>query len=310
MFDGLMRGVRHSTGRDRAWMWSCRAAVLAVSGLTIWIAGAIARLAWPAIATFGWHFWSRSIWNPVDDAYGALAALYGTVVCAAIAMSLAAPIGVGAAIVLNETLLPAPLQACATIGVRILAAIPSVIYGFWGLVVLVPRLQPLQLWLYDRLGHLPWLRTAPQGPGLLAAGLVLAIAIVPFATAIAQEALAALPPSLRQGAIALGASRSETVRCVLVPAAWPGIAAGLLLAVGRALGETMAVALAVGNATRFQGSWLAPGTTIAALVANQFPEAAELQVSALMYAALALFGLTFAVNALAVAIARQTGRLL
>ncbi|MEO0853154.1 MAG: phosphate ABC transporter permease subunit PstC, partial [Cyanobacteria bacterium J06648_11] len=277
-------------------------------GLTLWIAATIAQLAFPAIAAFGWRFFTHSAWNPVRDDYGVLAALYGTVACAAIAMSLAAPVGVGAAIVLSERILPAPLQVGATVGVRVLAAIPSVAYGFWGLTVLIPRLQPLQLWVYERWGSVPLLRTVPQGPGILAAGLVLAIAIVPFSTAIAQEALEALPEQLKQGALAVGASRSETVRTVLLPAAGPGIAAGLLLAVGRALGETMAVALTGGNATKFQESPLAPGTTIAALVANQFPEAAEIQVSALMYAALVLFALTLVANGVALAIARNGGR--
>jgi phosphate transport system permease protein len=183
--------------------------------------------------------------------------------------------------------------------VELLAAIPSVVYGVWGIFVLVPILNNLGRWLNSSLGWLPIFSTSPTGPGMLPAGVILAIMTLPIITAISRDALISVPPSLRQASLGLGATRWETIFQVLIPSAFSGIVSAVMLALGRAMGETMAVTMLIGNSNNISPSLLAPANTISSLLANQFSEASGLQVAALMYAALVLFILTLIVNVLA-----------
>jgi phosphate transport system permease protein len=222
--------------------------------------------------------------------------IYGTLVSSLIALLFAVPLGLGTAIFLSEDFLPPVVRTVLSFLVSLLAAIPSVVYGLWGIFVLIPFLRPIEMLVYKTLGWIPLFSTPPAGPGMFPAGVVLAIMILPIITAIARDSLASLPPELRQASLGLGASRWVTIFRVLIPAAFSGIVGGIMLGLGRAMGETMAATMIIGNSTQFNLSLFAPANTIASLMANQFAEASGLQVSALMYAGLVLFILTLVVN--------------
>jgi phosphate transport system permease protein len=262
----------------------------------------------PAISKFGLGFLTSSSWNPVEgkEQFGALPIIYGTVVSSIIALLLAVPLGVGTAIFLSEDFIPLNIRTVLVFMVELLAAIPSVVYGLWGIFVLIPFVsKPLGIWLHDYLGWIPLFSTVPAGPGMLPAGIILAIMILPIITAISRDSLASLPPNLRQASLGLGATRWETIFRVLIPAAFSGIVGGIMLGLGRALGETMAVTMIIGNSNQVSASILAPANTIASLLANQFAEATGMQVSALMYAGLVLLILTLVINILAESIVNQ-----
>jgi len=261
----------------------------------------------PAIQEFGLRFLVTSAWNPVQgrELFGALPMIYGTLVSSLIALLIAVPLGLGTAIFLSEDFIPLHIRTVLVFLVELLAAIPSVVYGLWGIFVLIPFLTVIGNWLHSNFGWIPLFRTAPVGPGMLPAGVILAIMVLPIITAIARDSLAALPPQLRQGSLGLGASRWGTIFRVLIPAAFSGIVGGTMLALGRAMGETMAATMVIGNSNQLNISILAPANTIASLLANQFAEAKGLQVSALMYAALVLVVLTLIVNVLAQLIVNQ-----
>jgi phosphate transport system permease protein len=284
---------------DWSFIWLTRIFALAITGILLWIALQITIAAWPAIQKFGINFLFTSNWNPVNNEYGVLPAIYGTLISSLIGLILAIPIGVGTAILLSEDLLPSKVQLVLVFLVELLAAIPSVVYGVWGIFVLVPILTDLGKWLHGSLGWLPIFSSAPTGPGMLPAGVILAIMTLPIITAISRDALISLPSSLRQAALAVGATRWETIFQVIIPAAFSGIASAVMLALGRAMGETMAVTMLIGNANNINISLLAPSNTISSLLASQFAEANGLQIAALMYAALVLFVLTMIVNILA-----------
>ncbi|MBD2390060.1 phosphate ABC transporter permease subunit PstC [Aphanizomenon flos-aquae] len=284
---------------DWSFIWLTRIFALAITGILLWIALQITIAAWPAIQKFGINFLFTSNWNPVNNEYGVLPAIYGTLMSSLIGLILAIPIGVGTAILLSEDLLPSKVQLVLVFLVELLAAIPSVVYGVWGIFVLVPILTDLGKWLHGSLGWLPIFSSAPTGPGMLPAGVILAIMTLPIITAISRDALISLPSSLRQAALAVGATRWETIFQVIIPAAFSGIGSAVMLALGRAMGETMAVTMLIGNANNINISLLAPSNTISSLLASQFAEANGLQVAALMYAALVLFVLTMIVNILA-----------
>ncbi|MEO1349360.1 MAG: phosphate ABC transporter permease subunit PstC [Cyanobacteria bacterium J06635_15] len=285
-------------------------AALFILILLLAIAGMIVYAALPAIRTYGLAFFTATTWNAVEgrETYGALALIWGTVISSALALFIAVPLGVGTAIFLSEDLLPSRIRSVLGILVELLAAIPSVVYGLWGIVVLVPLLQPLTRWLYQQWGWVPLFSTPPLGLGLLPAVLVLAIMVLPIITAIARDSLMALPIDLRFAAMALGATRWDAIARVFLPAASPGITGGIMLALGRALGETMAVTMLIGNVNQISPSLLAPANTIASLLANQFAAAKGMQISALMYAALTLLGITLLVNALAEGIVYRVTR--
>lgn len=193
--------------------------------------------------------------------------------------------------------------------VELLAAIPSVVYGVWGIFVLIPILTNIGKWLHGILGFIPLFSTVPTGPGMMPAGIILAIMTLPVITAISRDALISIPPSLRQAAVGLGCTRWETISQVLIPAAFSGIVSAVMLALGRAMGETMAVTMLIGNSNNISASLFAPSNTISSLLANQFAEASGLQVGALMYAALVLFVLTLVVNILADLIVMRVKRI-
>ncbi|MCC5637329.1 phosphate ABC transporter permease subunit PstC [Nostoc sp. CHAB 5844] len=292
---------RSELGRslDRSFIWLTRIFALAVAATLLWIALQVTIGAWPAIQEFGLGFLSQSTWNPVNDQYGVLPQVYGTIISSLIGLLIAVPIGVGTAVLLSENFFPAQVKVVLVFLVELLAAIPSVVYGVWGIFVLIPILNNLGKWLNAYFGWVPLFSTSPTGPGMLPAGIILAIMTLPIITAISRDALISVPSSLRQASIGLGATRWETIFQVLIPAAFSGIVSAVMLALGRAMGETMAVTMLIGNSNKISPSLLAPANTISSLLANQFSEASGLQVAALMYAALVLFVLTLVVNILA-----------
>ncbi len=294
---------------DRSFIWLTRIFALAIAGTLLWIALQVTIAAWPAIQKFGLTFLVTSSWNPVSNEYGVLPAIYGTLMSSLIGLILAVPIGVGTAILLSEDFLPSKVKLVLVFFVELLAAIPSVVYGVWGIFVLIPILTDFGKGLHNSLGWLPIFNSAPTGPGMLPAGVILAIMTLPIITAISRDALISLPLSLRQAALGVGATRWETIFQVLIPAAFSGIVSAVMLALGRAMGETMAVTMLIGNANNINISLLAPSNTISSLLANQFAEANGLQVAALMYAALILFILTMIVNILAEFIVARVQRI-
>jgi len=258
-----------------------------------------------AISTFGFKFLTTSAWDPVNERYGAFTAIYGTLVSSLLALLLAVPLGIGTAIFITEDLLPRRLRDLIGMMVELLAAIPSVVLGLWAIFVMEPAIRPALGFLHDTLVWLPFFSTVPQGPGMAPAILILVVMILPIITAIARDALNQVPTELRQGAYGIGTTRWGAIFNIILPAAVSAIAGGVMLGLGRAMGETMAVTMIIGNALNFNLSLLAPGNTISSMLANQFGEADGIQVSALMYAALILMLLTFAVNILAQWVVRR-----
>ncbi len=256
--------------------------------------------AWPAIRRFGLAFFATSTWDPVAGQFGALPFVYGTVVSSIIALALAIPLGLGVAIFLSE-LTPRGLRAPIGFLVELLAAIPSVVYGLWGIFVLVPWVRAsLAPSLKALFGFLPLFEGPPLGVGMLTAGLILAIMVVPFIVAVSTAVMRAVPQSQREAALSLGATTWETTRTAVLPYARSGIMGAVFLALARALGETMAVTMLIGNVPQIKASLFAPAYTIAAVIANEFAEATEdLYLAALIYAGLVLFLVTVVVNVLA-----------
>jgi phosphate transport system permease protein len=269
---------------NNTFIWTTRVFAIGVAGILIWITILVAHEAVPAISQFGLNFLLTKSWNPVKNDYGVLPAIYGTIASSAIALAIAVPIGIGVAIFLSEDYIPSKAQRILVFLVELLAAVPSVVYGLWGIVVLIPFLKEI---------------TPLTGPGMLPAALILSIMVLPTIAAIARDALINVPIDLRQASLGLGATRWETIFQIILPAASSGIIGGIMLALGRALGETMAVTMLIGNSNQINYSVFKPSITISSLLANQFAEASDLQIAALMYAALILFGLTLLVNILA-----------
>jgi phosphate transport system permease protein len=260
--------------------------------------------AWPAFAHFGPGFLTSTLWNPVTDQYGALPAIFGTLVTSAIAMVIGVPLALGIAVFLTELCPPLLRRPIGTL-IELLAAIPSIIYGIWGLFVLAPFLQEtVQPFLIDTLGNIPLLGILFEGPplglGMLTAGFILAMMVLPFITAVMRDVFLTVPSVLRESAYGIGASTSEVVRDIVVPYTRTGIIGGVMLGLGRALGETMAVTFVIGNAHEIRASLLAPGTTISATLANEFTEAVTpLYISSLFALGFILFVITFLVLAAA-----------
>ena len=273
-----------------------------------WIFWEVFQEAKPALEKFGLGFLTNAQWQPNRDRYGVLPFLVGTGATALIALILAFPPGLAIAIFLSEDFLPSTARQFVRFVVELLAAIPSVVYGLWGIFVVIPLVQALGNWTTERFGHIPLLSGPAYGNSLLTAGIVLALMVLPTITAISRSSLVAVPRTLREGAYALGATRWETIFGVILPTAAPGIVAATILALGRAMGETMAVAMLIGNSSRLSWSLFAPSGTLASLLANQFGEASGMQIAALMYAALVLVALTLAVNFAGEAVLRYTER--
>ena len=265
---------------------ACRIASILVVLLLVLILGEILVKAFPAIRKFGFGFVTGVQWSPNRDVFGVLPVLIGTAASSLLALLLALPLGVAIALFLSEDFLPGPIRQLIRFVVELLAAIPSVVYGLWGIFVVIPLVQEYGALLSNQLGIFPLFRGPVYGNSLLVA----------------------VPYTLREGSYALGATRWETILGVILPMAAPGIVASSILAFGRAMGETMAVAMLIGNSQRLSWSLLSPANTLSALLANQFAEADGMQVNALMYAAALLVLMTLAVNMAGEAVLRRTQR--
>ena len=270
------------------------------------LAGAALSMLWggrEVLAQEGWRFFFSTEWNPVENRYGALIPIFGTLVTAAIAMLIAVPVSFGIALYLTE-IAPEWLRGPVGSAIELLAGIPSIIYGMWGLFVLVPVMtEYVTPWLNDHLGTLPLIGPMFQGPpigiGMLTAGFVLALMGIPVVSSVRRDVFVTVPTRLKESAYALGATKWEVVWDVVLPYTKSAVIGGIFLGLGRALGETMAVAYVVGNTVRFSVSLLEPGTTIAALIANDFAEATDTYRSALLLLGFVLFIVTFVVLAIA-----------
>lgn len=252
----------------------------------------------PALRKFGLSFLTSTSWDAVKEQFGALPAIYGTLLSSVIALIIALPISMGGAVFLSE-LSPRWLKGPASLIIELLAAIPSVIIGLWGLFVLVPFVRTLERFL-GNFAFLPLFQGPPFGVGFLAAGIILAIMIIPIITALCRDALRSVPNQQREAMLALGATRWETILKAVLPYCRPGLIAGVMLGLGRALGETMAVTMVIGNGYKLTASLFSPGTTIASKIAGEFAEAdSQLFLASLVELALVLFAVTLVVNALA-----------
>jgi phosphate transport system permease protein len=291
---------RHSGYSDKIFSNITVIFALVIVAILIGLVIILATDAMPAITRFGFSFFTSSTWDPVKEVFGALPAIYGTLLSSLIGLVIAVPISLGAAIFLVE-LSPKWLQGPASLIIEMLAAIPSVIIGLWGLFVLVPVVRnPIERWLGSHLGSLPFFQGPPFGVGFLAAGIILAIMIIPIITAVSRDAIKAVPFEQREAMFALGATRWETIQRVVLPYCRSGIIGAIILGLGRALGETMAVTMVIGNSYKLTASLFSPGSTIASTIASQFSEAsAGVSVGSLIELALILFGVTLLVNVIA-----------
>jgi phosphate transport system permease protein len=291
-----------SESGDRAYSLITTAFAVCIPLLMLAIVFEMGRAAWPALQHSGFAFLTSSEWDVPAGKFGAAPAIFGTIVSSLIALVLAAPLALGAAIFLSE-FAPRWLQQPVAFLIDLLAAIPSVVYGLWGIFVLIPFLREHVVpFLRDtlHLGSTRFFSGTAYGPSMLAAGLILAIMALPYISAVSREVLRAVPRSQREAALALGATRWEVIRDAVIPHARSGIIGGIILGLGRALGETMAVTMVIGNRAEISASLLAPGYTMASLIANEFSEAtSDAHLSALMAVGAVLFLITVLVNALA-----------
>jgi phosphate transport system permease protein len=298
---------RLRSGDDIAYVitLTCALTILAITALLVfelYTHSTVAR------QTFGWSFLTGNYWDPTGERFGALPFIYGTVVTSALALLMGIPLGVGAAIFLAE-LAPVRISNGLTFLIELLAAVPSVIYGLLGIFVLLPMLKASEPVIRGVLGWTPLFSGPFYGQSLLAAGVVLTVMIIPFIISISREVILAVPTEQREGALALGATRWESTWDVVLPFAKKGIMGSIFLALARALGETMAVTMVVGNQPEIHTSLFAPGYSMAAVIANEFAEATgELYQHTLIELALVLFGLTIVINGLARLLVLSTSR--
>lgn len=298
--------------------------------LVVYIVFKITMSAMPAMKTYGFGFLTGITWDPNTEEYGILPEIWGTLYSSLLALLIGTVFGVAVAIFLSEGFcsgfvygvlklfnlqfhpffgkLPAQVEGLLKNVIELLAAIPSVVYGLWGIFVVIPMIRPACNWLHENMGWFPLFENNLSGPGMLPAAMVLAIMILPTISAISRDALVAVPPKIREAAYGLGATRWETILAVIVPTAATGIFGSIILAFGRALGETMALAMLVGNSNQISVSLFSPANTLAALLANNFPEAGPKQVGVLMYAALVLLAITLVVNMIGTLILRRASR--
>ena len=295
-----LEGRRAKNLGDDGFRLLVRAAALCTVGIMAAMVAVMVWAAFPSLKRFGWGFLITSTWDPVAENFGALPFIYGTVVSALLALLIAAPLSIGTAIYLAEVA-PFWIRSPIAFLIELLAAIPSVVYGLWGIFVLAPWLRMwVQPFLNHWLGFLPLFQGPPYGVGMLAAGIILSIMIVPFITAISREVILAVPSAQREAALALGATRWESTRVAVLRYGRSGLVGALLLGLGRALGETMAVTMVIGNRPEIALSLFAPGHTMASVIANEFTEAtSDLYLAALIEIGLILFAVTVVINALA-----------
>jgi len=300
-----------SSNGDRVYRWVTTGFALFIPILLLLIAAEVFVAGWPALSKFGIGFFTGTEWDPVNGRFGAAPALFGTIVSSLLALILATPLAVGVAIFLSE-FAPRWIRRPVAFLVDLLAAIPSVVYGLWGILVLVPVLREHVMPFFKetlRLGNLPLFSGPSYGPSMLAAACILAIMVLPYISAVSREVLMAVPRSQREAALALGATRWEMIWDAVLPFARSGIIGGVILGLGRALGETMAVTMVIGNRHAISASLFAPGYTMASVIANEFSEATnDLHVSALMAVGAALFLVTVLVNVIARWLVWRTAR--
>jgi phosphate transport system permease protein len=281
---------------DRTFRYLAHAGVWLVLGLLALILWEIGGKATVGIRDYGVGFLTSTTWDVGRHQFGILPHIWGTLYSSLLALAIGGFFGVVMAIFLTQDFLPPQLALVFRTVVELLAAIPSVVYGLWGLFVVVPALRPLAGWLYDKLGWIPFFGSTLSGPGLAPASLVLAIMILPTVAAVSQDALRLVPYRIKEAAYGLGTTKWEAILKVMLPTAATGIFGALVLGFGRALGETMALAMLIGNSNQISLSLFAPANTLAALLALNFPEAGKREVEVLMYAALVLLAITLIVN--------------
>ena len=281
--------------RSATWVFAVFVLLILTGVIVSLVAGAL-----PALEHFGWGFITSSDWNPVTEKFGALPAIYGTLVTSAIAMLIGIPVAFGIAIFITELCPPWLKRPIGTL-IELLAAVPSIIYGIWGLFVFAPVLQStLEPFLINTLGNVPWIGALFAGPplgiGIMTAGLILGIMVLPFITSVMRDVFETVPTVLKESAYGIGATTWEVIWNIVLPTTRVGVIGGIMLGLGRALGETMAVTFVIGNAHRIQSSLMAPGTTISATLANEFTEAVgDLYLSSLIALGLVLSVITLLV---------------
>jgi phosphate transport system permease protein len=281
--------------RSATWVFAVFVLLILTGVIVSLVAGAL-----PALEHFGWGFITSDSWNPVTEKFGALPAIYGTLVTSAIAMLIGIPVAFGIAIFITELCPPWLKRPIGTL-IELLAAVPSIIYGIWGLFVFAPALQStLEPFLINTLGNVPWIGALFAGPplgiGIMTAGLILGIMVLPFITSVMRDVFETVPTVLKESAYGIGATTWEVIWNIVLPTTRVGVIGGIMLGLGRALGETMAVTFVIGNAHRIQASLMAPGTTISATLANEFTEAVgDLYLSSLIALGLVLSVITLLV---------------
>jgi len=288
-------GERAADTLLRSLAWTCAFLIIA---LTAYLVLEIGQQALPAMHRFGFGFITGSTWSPIDDVYGVLPEIWGTLYSSLLALLFGGLFGIGIAVFITQGFVHHRLAAAFRTVVELLAAIPSVVFGLWGIYVLIPALRPVADWLHAHLGMVPLFGTPFNGPGLAPAALVLSVMILPTVAAISVDALRRVPFSVTEAAYAMGTTRAEAIFRVMLPTASSGILAALVLGFGRALGETMALAMLIGNNNQINLSLFAPANTLASRLASSFPEAGRVEVQALMFAALVLLAVTLLVNIL------------
>ena len=281
--DRAFRGVAYASG----------GLVVLLLAYILWEIGGQAA---PAIARDGLGFLTRAVWDPANGNFGILAEIWGTLYSSVLALLIAGFFGVAVAIFLPQDFLDPRLARVFRTVIEMLAAIPSVVFGLWGIYVVIPALRPIANWLHTHFDFIPLFATPMAGPGMAPAVLVLAIMVLPTVAAISQDAFSLIPYKVKEAAYGMGTTRWEAINKVMLPTASSGIAASLVLGFGRALGETMALAMLIGNSNQISLSLFSPANTLASLLASQFPEAGPIEVQQLMYAALALLAIALIVN--------------
>ena len=281
---------------DRLFRGLAKAAAVLILLLLAFILWQIGRRAGPGIRDYGVGFLTSTNWDVGRGHFGILPAIWGTIYSSFLALLIGGFFGIVMAILLTQDFLPPRLAVVFRTTVELLAAIPSVVYGLWGIFVVVPAIRPAANWLHEHLGAIPIFGSTLSGPGLLPAALVLAIMVLPTVAAVSQDALRQVPYRVKEAAYGMGATRWEAILRVMLPTAATGIFGALVLGFGRALGETMALAMLIGNSNQLSLSLFSPANTLAALLALNFPEAGPREVEVLMYAALVLLAITLLVN--------------
>lgn len=293
---------------DRIFRALCFTGALALIVLLAYILLEIGSRAMPAMQEYGAGFVIGTEWSAISGNFGVLPEIWGTLYSSLLALLIGGTFGVAIAIFLTQEFIPPALAAVFRTIVELLAAIPSVVYGLWGIYVLIPLIRPGANWLNEHAGGIPFFSTPLSGPGLAPAALVLSIMILPTVAAISVDALQRIPYKLKEAVYGMGTTRWEAILKVMLPTASSGILAALILGFGRALGETMALAMLIGNSNQIDLSLFAPANTLASLLASNFPEAGAIEIQALMYAALVLLVITFAVNVVGYTVQRMAMR--